>query len=146
MYRPAKPAPITTASTSSVEVVSASALLVCVLFVVCRCAASVVSEPAPVRAWSWRGDAGPHRLDHLLEAALAAGQQQDREEAVGLPGVASEVDRHPGLAQALGVGLALVAQHVVLGGQHHRRRQPGEARRAQRRRVGLGALRVASGT
>ena len=46
----------------------------------------------------------------------------------------------PASRSAVGVGLALVAQDVVLGGEHDRRRQAGQRRGPQRRGVGLGAL------
>ena len=79
-------------------------------------------------------EGGGDQLDRLL----VAGHHQEREEAVHLAGDAVAVDGHAGLLQPVGVRLALVAQHVVLGGQHDGRRQPGEVRRLQRRRVGLG--------
>src|SRR6476469_5220319 len=106
MYMPANPAPITTTSTS----VSPMCRL---LFRVCN-------------------GARLHRLDHLLETALAARQHQQGEEAVRLAVVATEVHRDPGGLQRSGIGLALVAQHVVLGGEHDGGWQTGEVGGAQR--------------
>ena len=51
--------------------------------------------------------AGLHRLDDLLEAAFAPGQHQQAEEAMGLAGVAAEVDRDPGGLEGCGIRLAL---------------------------------------
>ena len=62
------------------------------------------------------------------------------------PGVAPVVDRDAGLLQALGVGLALVAQHVVLGGEDDGGRQAGEVRGPAAARRRARARRAASGT
>ena len=43
------------------------------------------------------------------------------------------LDRNPGFLQRLGIGQALVVQHVAFGGDDDRRRDAGEARRQQRR-------------
>ena len=63
------------------------------------------------------------------------------EEAVHLATEALVLDAHPVLGQPPGVGLALVAQYVVLGRQDHGRRQAGEALSAQRRRIRANAHR-----
>ena len=52
----------------------------------------------------------------------------------------------PASRSALGVGLALVAQDVVLGGQHDGRRQAGERRRPAAARRRAAARSAASGT
>ena len=71
-----------------------------------------------------------------VEPGGAAGQEvAHHEEAVHLAVEALVLDADARLRQPLGVGLALVAQHVVLGREHHRRRQAGEAPGAQRRGV-----------
>jgi len=51
---------------------------------------------------------------------------------VHLPGEPPVAHRDTRFHQARGVQLAFVAQHVMLGGEDHRRRQAGEARAAQR--------------
>src|SRR3954451_1374160 len=85
--------------------------------------------------------AGLDGLDDLLEPALAAREHEEGEEPVGLAGVAPEVDRYVGLAEAAGVGLPLVAQDVVLGGDDDGGRQALEALGPQGRGVGVGARR-----
>ena len=54
------------------------------------------------------------------------------------PGDPEAVDGHARGLQGVGVRLALVAQHVVLGGQHDGRREAGEVGGPQRRGVGFG--------
>ena len=39
---------------------------------------------------------------------------------------------HPGLGECLGIGVALVAERIELGGDHHGGRQAGEALREER--------------
>src|SRR5918993_4562430 len=98
---PAKPAPITTASTSPVTV---PVVIVRLLCLVCSSGVDRWRSADGDRALLGVGDgAGLDGLDHVLEAALAAGQQQDREEPVGLALVAAGVHRHARLPEALGV-------------------------------------------
>src|SRR5436305_5153504 len=101
MYSPAKPEPMTTASTSRVavdEAISRSPL----------CARNG-SAGAPGRGPWVLDDGGPDRFDDVLVAAFASGQEEEREEAVRLTGVATEVDRDARFRQPFGVRLALVA-------------------------------------
>src|SRR3954447_21897890 len=109
MYSPAKPEPMTTASRSRVVVDDAmwrSPLLP---------GGWIGSARLPGGVAGVTDGAGPDGLDDLLEAALAAGQEEDGEEAVGLALVAAQVDWDARFPQPLRVGLALVAQDVVLG-------------------------------
>ena len=64
------------------------------------------------------------------------------EEGVNLARVARERDGHARLAQAFGVGLALVAQGVVFGGDHVRGGQARVAHGAQGRGVGMRTVAV----
>ena len=66
-----------------------------------------------------------------------AGRQEvaQHQEAVHLALEALVLDAHAVLREPLRVCLALVAQRVVLGGEHHRGRQAGEAPGTQRRGV-----------
>ena len=79
---------------------------------------------------SMTDDAGPHRLDDLLETAFAAGQEQEGEEAMSLTKVTLEVDGHAGFFQAVRVGLAFISENVVLGSHDDGRGETGEARGA----------------
>src|SRR5688500_7845020 len=96
---PAKPAPITTASTSPVTVPVVIArlppCLVCWCLVwtwfACRGGRSADADGATLAVGH---GARLHRLDHVLETPLAAGQEQDREEAVRLTLVAPGVHGH----------------------------------------------------
>src|SRR5215207_5513387 len=115
MYSPAKPAPMTTASTSSV-MGSRVSVVVSMWGMSPRSAGRSSGLLVGDRARS-------HGSDDLLEAAFAAGQHQQREEAVHLAVVATEVDGDAGRPQRVGVGLALIAQDVVLSRQHDGRRQ-----------------------
>src|SRR3954447_12182953 len=130
MYSPAKPEPMTTASRSRVAVDEAMWRSPCSLEGVGS--ARVLGGVAGVT-----DGAGTDGLDHLLEAALAARQEQDGEEPVGLALVAAQVDRDTRFPQPLRVGLALVAQDVVLGGEDDGGRQPAQVGGAQRRGVGF---------
>src|SRR5262245_48861992 len=87
------------------------------------------------------GEPGAQRARDLLDRAPR--ERRDGEpapEAVDRAVVAVALDLHPGLAQRLRVGLALVAQRVEAGGEHERGRRAGEVLRAQRRGVGVQAV------
>ena len=77
-----------------------------------------------------------------LAARVEGGGQAD--EPVDHPVVPARLDRDTGITQPLRVGLAFVAERVVLGGDHDRRRHAPQLRRPQRRdapvrRVGTAA-------
>src|SRR5215217_1512050 len=110
MYSPAKPEPMTTASRSRVAVDDAMWRSPCSL------EGGLGSARLPGGVAGVTDGAGTDGLDDLLEAALAARQEEDGEEAVGLALVAAQVDRDTRFPQPLRVRLALVAQDVVLGG------------------------------
>jgi len=73
---------------------------------------------------------------HLHGAGGGGRKQTEVEEAVDESIATVLATSTPAAARAR-VGLALVAQGVVLGGEDDRRRQAGEARRAQRREPGV---------
>ena len=60
-----------------------------------------------------------------------------------MPFVARQCDRHTRLAQPARVGLALIAQRIVLGRDHQSRRQPCQTFGCQGRGVGMAVVRAA---
>src|SRR5215218_10387578 len=120
MYSPAKPEPMITASRSRVAVDEAMVEVSLLL----RWRVGSARLPGGVAGVT--DGAGTDGFDHLLEAALAAREEEDGEEAVGLARVAAQVDGHARFLQPLRVGLALVAQDIVLGGEDDGGRQPAE--------------------
>src|SRR6478672_3887935 len=121
MYKPANPAPMTTASTSRAAVDEAMPK---VSLLIREVLSACVEGGLPSRV---ADRARTNRFDDLLEAALAAGQEQDGEEAVHLAGVAPEVDGNAGFPEAFRVGLSFVAEDIVLRGQHHCGWEPSQA-------------------
>ena len=73
--------------------------------------------------------------DEVEPGGAARQEVAHHEEAVHLTVEAPVLDADAVLRQPLGVGLALVAQRVVLGREHHGGRQAGEGVGAQRRGV-----------
>lgn len=73
-------------------------------------------------------------LAYEAQAGAASGQNANHhEKAVHLSRCAQMMNRHAGLHEALRVGFAFVAQHVVLGGDDDRLRQTREVAFPQRR-------------
>ena len=71
-----------------------------------------------------RGEPRAHRSGDPVCGLAGAAAEADRvDEPVDEVGLAAQSRRHPGLAQALGVVLALVAQRVEAGGDDVRRRR-----------------------
>src|SRR4051812_26893073 len=78
-------------------------------------------------------DERAQRARHLDQGvARGAADAGHVDEAVDQPVEAAQDDRHAGLTQRGGVGLALVAQRVERGRDHHRRRQAVELVVAER--------------
>ena len=98
-----------------------------------------------VRCFTEGGEAAGDCAGHVIECVLAAGQARQGglggvelgEEAVLLAGETTVVDLDAGLDQARRVQLAVVAQDVVLGGQYHRRGEPGQEDCPQGRSIGV---------
>src|SRR3954466_9883578 len=112
MYRPDRPAPTTTASTSRRPGTG-----VC-WWVISGCSSGGLGGELAVDGVGGPGD-----------ACRAAGQHVDhREEAVHLAVEDAAAHGDTGPLQGVGVLLALLAQHVVLGEQDDRRGEPGEVR------------------